>query len=316
MDSDLNTRLIYFVGQNLGHAVTNQIHDIIAEELALPWKLRAIDSPSLDEFSRAMRAENFGGAVVTIPHKISIMHCLDRIDDMGSLLGACNNVYKSPDGLLTGTNTDWIGVRDSLLQLARQPAIRGVGADPLADGEIPGFGKPGFVIGSGGAARAAVYTLHKVFGASKVYIVNRDNQEVEALASDITKGYEKSSIRAPDIIHLRRREDVASADDVFYGVGTVPDLEPTTPEEIQARSTLESLLDKNNGVFLDMCYKPRVTRNLLLTSQKGWATGEGGQVVAWQLKAQWKLWAGEEISEAIPLDRMIEHVQRIIERLP
>lgn len=316
METNSDRRLIFFVGQNLGHAVTNKIHDVIAKELQLPWKLQAIDSPSLDEFVRRMRGDDFGGAVVTIPHKIAVMSHLDRIDDMGSLLGACNNVYRSADGLLTGTNTDWIGVRDSLLQLARQSVASLPASAESDEGRVPGLGRPGFVVGAGGAARAAVYTLHKILGAPKVYVVNRDIQEVETLARDITEGYKRSSIQPPSIIRLWRPEDAASAETVFYGVGTVPDFEPTTPEEIQARKTLETLLDRSKGIFLDMCYRPRATRNLLLAKQKGWVTGDGGQVVAWQLKAQWELWTDKVTSEAIPLGRMVETVHKIVEGLP
>lgn len=107
---DTCEKRIYFVGTNLGHAVSNQIHDLIAAEVNLNWRLRAIDSLSLDEFLSRLRKDDFAGAVVTIPHKINVMPHLDRIDKIGSLLGACNNVYKAANGEITGTNTDWIGV--------------------------------------------------------------------------------------------------------------------------------------------------------------------------------------------------------------
>ncbi|KAH7231169.1 putative shikimate 5-dehydrogenase [Fusarium tricinctum] len=310
-------RLIYFVGTNLGHAVTNQIHDIIAQDLSLNWRLRAIDSPSLHEFLGCMRGHQFGGAVVTIPHKIAIMSHLDLVDDMGSLLGACNNVYRSPGGLLVGTNTDWIGVRDSLLQLIKQHSSSRK-AEAVKDGATtPGKkNMPAFVVGAGGAARAAVYTLHSELGASMIYIINRDDLEVESLVKDITKGYKNASLVPPIMVHLRNLDQASCVEGAYYGVGTVPDFEPKTSQELAARDVLDKLLSKSQGVFLDMCYKPRVTRNIQLARQKGWTTEDGGQVVGWQLKAQWTLWAGRKTSEAIDLDRMIRTVHEIVETLP
>lgn len=310
MGTTSETRIIYFVGTNLGHAVTNKIHDIIAEHLDLDWQLQAIDNPSLDEFVRRMRDEDFGGAVITIPHKITIMSHLDRIDGIGQLLGACNNVYKSSDGFLTGTNTDWIGVRDSLLQLAKN-----AGHDVSEETDVR-YGKAGFVIGAGGAARAAVYTLHKILRAAKVYIINRDQVEVKALMKDITEGYRRASLEPPVLIHLQGSSQASYVDNIFYGVGTVPDFEPMTPQEKNAKQILEIVLSKNKGVFLDMCYKPRMTRNLRLARKYDWVIGDGGQVVGWQLKAQWELWAGKDTSNAIPLDQMILKVHEIVEKLP
>lgn len=256
MAKSSDTRVIYFVGTNLSYAVTNQIHDIIAKDLNLNWQLQVIDNPSLDEFVRHMRGEEFGGAVVTIPHKISVMSHLDHIDEISSLLGACNNVYKSSDGLLTGTNTDCIGVRDSLLQLAKT-----AGYD-TSGGNIPGYGKAGFVVGDGGATRAAVYTLHKTLGAAKVYIINRDQDEVNSLIKDISEGYQRASLEPPVITHMQELEQVSFVNIVSYGVGTVPDFAVTTPREKNARRILETLLDTTKGVFLDMCYKSRMTRKL------------------------------------------------------
>ncbi|TVY78071.1 Quinate dehydrogenase [Fusarium oxysporum f. sp. cubense] len=308
--------IIYFVGTNLGHAVTNQIHDIIAQDLSLNWRLQAIDNPSLHEFLGCMRGHQFGGAVITIPHKIAIMSHLDQVDDIGSLLGACNNVYRSSRGLLVGTNTDWIGVRDSLVQLVKQHSQSRV-AETVSDGATtPGENMPAFVVGAGGAARAAVYTLHSELGASMIYIINRDDHEVESLVNDITNGYKRSSLVPPTIVHLRNLDEASRVEGTFYGVGTVPDFEPKTPQELAARDVLEKLLSKSQGVFLDMCYRPRGTRNIQLARQKGWTTGDGGQVVGWQLKAQWTLWAGRKTSEAIDLDRMIRTVHEIVETLP
>lgn len=310
MNETSTKRVIYFVGADLGHAVTNKIHDLVAAEVGIEWYLKAIDNPSLEEFINEMRSPHFGGAVITMPHKMNIMQHLDRIDEVALILGACNNVYRAPDGALTGTNTDWIGIRDSFSQLVRQHYK---GTSSRNFNKMPGFGLPSFVIGAGGAARAAVHALHHALGSSKVYVINRDQGEVESLMKDIRDGYQRLRLQPPEMIHLGEVLDASAVEGTFYGVGTVPDSEPQTPQENKARKVLEELLKKSKGIFLDMCYKPRVTRNIRIARAAGWLTGYGEQVVTWQLKIQWELWAGNDISDAIPLEKMARRVNQIAE---
>lgn len=312
---ETNPKLIYFVGTNLGHAVTNKIHDLVAQELNVNWRLCALDNPLLDDFVSRLHRDDFGGAVVTIPHKIEVMKHLDRLDQMASTLGACNLVYKTPEGLLAGTNTDWIGVRDALLEIAKQLDGSNL-ATTVSDGKPYGYGRPAFVIGAGGAARAAIYTLNTVLGAQKIYIINRDDSEVAALVRDLTQGYQKASLAVPSIIHLQEPITLGDEECPFFGVGTVPDFEAITPQEIQCRAIFDNLLSRSKGVFLDMCYKPKITRNLRLAMERGWATGNGGQIVGWQLKTQWQFWAGKDVSDAIPLEKMIKNVHEIVDGLP
>lgn len=302
---------LLFVGTNLSHAVSNKIHDEVAASIGLNWYLLALDNPDLSDFVRLAHDPSFGGAIVTIPHKINIMQHLDRIDDVGKLLGACNNVYKSQDGLLTGTNTDWIGVRDSLLSLSKGAASQGL----VEQHESRAIKASSFIIGAGGAARAAVHALSNELNASTIFIINRDVNEFNSLKRDITQGYQRASLSVPGLIHLRSPAEAADIGPLLYGVGTVPDFEPITQAEMEARDTFATLLQGTQGVFLDMCYSPWQTRNLALATKYGWVVGHGAEVVAWQLRAQWKLWAGEEYSDRIDVDNMGVRVREIAESL-
>ncbi|KAG0251371.1 hypothetical protein BGZ95_006905, partial [Linnemannia exigua] len=63
-----------------------------------------------------MRASDFGGASVTIPHKIDIMSKLDEITDEAKAIGAVNTVVpvQGPHQgtILVGDNTDCEGMFD------------------------------------------------------------------------------------------------------------------------------------------------------------------------------------------------------------
>ncbi|PVH68681.1 putative shikimate 5-dehydrogenase [Cadophora sp. DSE1049] len=302
---------LLFVGTNLSHAVSNKIHDEVAASIGLNWHLLALDNPDLSNFVRLAHEPSFGGAIITIPHKINVIQHLDRMDDVGKLLGACNNVYKSSDGFLIGTNTDWIGIRDSLLALLREAASQSL-VKPLVSGSVEA---PGFIVGAGGAARAAVYALSNELNVTKIFVINRDVDEFNSLKRDITEGYRRKSLNVPVLIHLRSPAEAAAVESPFYGVGTVPDFEAVTQAEIEARDIFATLLQGARGLFLDMCYNPQQTRNLTLATKHGWVTGYGAQVVAWQLKAQWNLWAGEDYSRQIDVDYMGVRVREIAEGL-
>ncbi|KAG9657357.1 hypothetical protein KCU64_g5252, partial [Aureobasidium melanogenum] len=306
-------RSILFIGTNLRHAVTNRIQDEVARSLGLPWKLTAIDDPCLDEFDRLSKESSFVGAVVTIPHKINIMSHVNGIDPVGTILGACNCIYRGHRGQLTGTNTDWIGVRDALIHATRETAhCDQAAADGTRHNQEP---RSGMVVGSGGAARAAVYALSQELGCSRILIINRDVDEVESLKRDVHVGYGRAGIEIPKLVHVQDASQAARETTPVYGVGTVPSFEPVTPTEKAARYALETILGNGKGVFLDMCYRPRITQSLELARKFGWTTSEGAQVVTWQLRAQWTLWASKVASESIDLESMAERVNQIVVEL-
>jgi len=222
-----------------------------------------------------------------MPYKKTIMPYLDQLDELATKLGACNCVYAAPDGTLHGSNTDWKGV---------EGCLRNANSD--------GRGKPALVIGAGGASRAAVYALFAELDCDTIYIINRDEVEVADLLHD-AKAY--SETRQPRLIHVKTVEQAAQLERPFYIVGTVPDFEPRSEQELNARAILENFLgraEKAKGVLLDMCYKPRKTRILALGRKHGWRLVEGTEIIGYQFETQWKFWTSGESNGKMPGEEM------------
>lgn len=104
------------------------------------------------EFSR----EHFAGYNVTIPHKVSIIGFLDKVDDDASRIGAVNLV-SNKDGKSTGYNTDYLAMerldmRSSLDFENSTVAIRG----------------------SGGVARTVLYYLSRKHPETEVTLISRN----------------------------------------------------------------------------------------------------------------------------------------------
>lgn len=293
MQAQSEQAFTYLVGVGVTHSIAPTMHDYVAHSLQLPWKFKAKECPTLNDAMHLFRGSDFAGGVVTMPYKITILSQLDGIDETAKLIGACNNVYKATDGHLRGTNTDWRGIQGCLESGTKS----GAGSE--------GRGKPALLVGAGGAARAAVYALHRELGCNLIYVVNRDESEIAALKAD-TEVYGATC----EIVHLdtlgSSRDLVSSRGFPFFVVGTVPDFEPQSEGEIAAAEILKYCLSEapQKGVLLDMCFKPRRTRMIKLAEQLKWPAVEGIHVIGHQIKEQYRLWCGSQ--ETTPITSQIQ----------
>ncbi|KAH7336296.1 3-dehydroshikimate dehydratase [Rhexocercosporidium sp. MPI-PUGE-AT-0058] len=273
-------KYLYLAGVHVAHSIALSMHNHIAKSLSLPWTFINQECPTINDVITVFRAPTFAGGVVTMPYKKTIIPFLDELDPLVSKLGACNNVYLTPEGKLRGTNTDWRGIKGCLLSGTRS-------------GENEGRGKPALIIGAGGASRAAVYALFAELECGEIYVVNRDRGEVEELLKDAKAYATCETDRQPRIRHVISAQVAEALPAPFFVVGTVPDFEAKTEEELNARAILETFLRKEEkGVLLDMCFKPRNTRILKMGRENGWNVVEGTGVIGYQIEEQWKLWAG------------------------
>ncbi|PLB47437.1 3-dehydroshikimate dehydratase [Aspergillus steynii IBT 23096] len=243
----------YLVGIGVTHSIAPPMHEFIAQSLGHNWRFIAKECATIEDAMKLFRQPTFAGGVVTMPYKTSIMNHLDGVDEQCLKIGACNNVYRAMDGSLRGANTDWRGI-EACLTLSSEE----------------GTGKPAMIIGAGGASRAAVYALYDQLGCNPIYVVNREEEEVATLLRD-------TELYGADlhIIHLQSvQQTKALGAKPFYIVGTVPDFEPQSSTEIEARNILTEILSAatERGVLLDMCFKPRRTRTLKLGEKYGWKT--------------------------------------------
>ena len=279
---------LYIVGINVTHTIAPPMHNYISQKvLNRPWNFTPQECLVAETALQLFQKPDFAGGVVTMPYKKSIIPFLDAIDDLAIQIGACNCVYLAKDAggrtILRGTNTDWRGIKGCLAS-----------GDPSSTG----LGKSALIIGAGGASRAAIYALSVELGCSPIYIINRDDQEVRDMIADVQGMKSPQTSASPEILHVKSPSEVSSLASPYYIVGTVPDFEPSTADEINARETLTAFLKKaeTKGVFLDMCFKPRVTRQIKLAKSKGWTTVEGTGIIGHQIHEQWRLWAGADLS--------------------
>ncbi|KAI1122017.1 NAD(P)-binding protein [Nemania abortiva] len=280
----------YIFGQKIAASLSPQFHQTIFDDLGWRWEQFRLDSADIQNFLKLLQDPKCFGASVTMPNKVAIMGHLDELTEECREVGACNTIYFRPTEdaavatgprRLYGTNTDVVGVRESFYQNVEDP-------------DAVFHDRPAMVIGGGGAARSAVYALWKWMRATRIYLVNRDAAEVDAVIRECrAKGYGDS------LMHVASVEQAAALEAPGAIVACVPDFPPKTPEEKTARAVIETFLEKERkGAMLEMCYNPSPYTELgSIAERNGWKVILGTEAMIWQGFEQSKLWTNLELKD-------------------
>ena len=312
----------YLYGHPLLNSLSPPLHQTIYSALGLNWAQLPLSvsdissptypppytlSPPIERFLASIKSNGkFVGSSVTMPWKVSIMPHLDDLTEQAKQIGACNTIFlrKEDDrNVFVGTNTDCVGIREALLQNNIDGSS---GNESFRD-------RPALIIGGGGTARAAIYTLRKWLGCSKIYIVNRDRAEVEAiLKEDAGRVYD--GFKA-EILYIGELDQVDELEPVAAIVSGIPDYPPKTAEEIKTRTIIQAILNKpsggsqKKGVLLEMCYHPRPwTQIAELAEKAGWKVIPGTEALIWQGLEQARLWTGKNITTRPELVQLVKDV--------
>lgn len=244
-----------------------------------------------------------------MPHKVAILRHLDALTPEGAAVGAVNTLFLRSDPetgkrLFMGTNTDCIGIRESFYQ-----NIPSNSSSPSPSEVFEG--RPGLVIGGGGAARSAVYALKTMMKATKIYLVNRDRKEVaDVIEECVSKGY----ISREEIIDVATVQQAQTLEGPGAIVACVPNFTPKSAEEKEARAVLECFLGKpHKGAILEMCYHPSPWTEIAEIAQgEGWRVILGTEAMIYQGLEQDRYWTGREVGE-LPVREVHEAIKRKLE---
>ncbi|MDF2799065.1 MAG: shikimate dehydrogenase [Devosia sp.] len=163
------TRKAFVIGHPIAHSRSPLIHGTWLAEHAIDGSYEAIDVAPADlpGFFERLRAGEFVGGNVTIPHKEAVFALCDTVDPLARSIGAVNTLVAEA-GRVHGTNTDYLGFLGNLDQ----------GAPGWSDA-----GGPAIVLGAGGAARAILVALQS--RGIPVILLNRTRQTAERLAAGL-----------------------------------------------------------------------------------------------------------------------------------
>jgi shikimate dehydrogenase len=129
-----------------------------------------------DAFPEICRFTNFHGALITMPHKVSVIAFLDDVSTAVNVAGSCNAVRRDHEGRLVGDMFDGEG-------FVRGAARRGRSLK----------GKRVLVVGSGGVG-SAIAASSAATGAAEIALYDVSQAAMEAVADRLAQSYPKLKV--------------------------------------------------------------------------------------------------------------------------
>ncbi|KAJ5689895.1 hypothetical protein N7462_004287 [Penicillium macrosclerotiorum] len=314
----LDPMQFFVFGANVNYSMSPAMHNTAFKVCGMPHFYSIFQSPSLRGLNELVENQFFGGSSVSLPYKTEVIPLLHSMSPHARAIGAVNTLIpirnnddsdprlsqessifleKSRAGPikgLHGDNTDWIGICNCIRRgLSPANAVR-----PSTTG---------LVIGSGGMARAAVYSMIHL-GVQHIFVYNRTTANAEKLA------------------HHYNRQDILSGDrtpDTHPRVGTLNSLSDPWPAEYKQPTIIVSgipahslggqpapnftvpsqwLESPTGGVVVELAYKPLNTplmKQIRAMSHRGWVALDGLDVLPEQGFAQFELFTGRRAPRRI-----------------
>lgn len=158
----------FIIGHPVAHSRSPLIHGTWLAEHGLAGSYERVDvAPGdLPGFVARLRAGEFTGGNVTVPHKEAMLRLIDEVSEAARAIGAVNTLWREGTRIC-GDNTDVSGFLAHL--------------DALAPGWDERVGTV-LVLGAGGAARGIAFGL-KARGVGRIILVNRSRARADELAA-------------------------------------------------------------------------------------------------------------------------------------
>ncbi|MBL0936805.1 MAG: shikimate dehydrogenase [Rhizobiaceae bacterium] len=174
-----HTRLFGIIADPIAQVKTPQgLNPLMRERdvdgVLVPFHVAALELAAFVRMLRGLR--NFGGAIVTVPHKTSIVSLCDEVEPLAAAVGAVNCIRRETDGRIVGTILDGRGFVEGLRSQGIGPENRSV-----------------FLAGAGGAASAIAFALAEA-GIARLGIANRTRARSENLAARLAVAYPQLAV--------------------------------------------------------------------------------------------------------------------------
>jgi len=262
------TRVCGVIGDPIEHTMSPVMHNTAFNELGLDYIYIAFRVPR-EELGKAiagMRALSITGLNVTIPHKVSVIPYLDKLDPLAKKIGAVNTIVNN-NKVLTGYNTDASGFLQALLDKGVEPA-----------------GKNVAILGAGGVSRAISFSLAD--RGANLAILNRklELDWAEKLAKEISDAFKK------EVPALELNENNLTANmektDILVNATSVG----MTPNNNETPVPVRLL--RPGLVIFDAVYNPIQTRLRREAETAGAETISGIDMLVWQGALAFEKWTG------------------------
>lgn len=264
------TRKYALIGYPLGHSLSSFIHEAGFKSLSLKASYEILETPpeTLVDRVKFFKSQGYRGFNVTIPLKLPITMFLDSVDASADIVNAVNTVVIDPQTReMRGYNTDVLGFRNAIPE------------DVTLCGKVAG------VLGTGGAARAAITALAQA-QMKEIKFFTRNVPNSLELVNYLRKTFPNVEFNTYQIERIRDLSDI----DLLVNttpIGMLGRAADFTPVEENELRTL-----KQGAVVYDVIYNPKKTILLKLAQKYGYRTINGVDMFIHQALAAEQIWTG------------------------
>ena len=254
------------VGDPISHSLSPRLHGYWLTKYNIKGEYKAfhVSPTELPKFLNALKKNKIQGVNLTLPHKVSGMSLVDKLDESAQKIGAINTIYVDKSGTLLGSNTDGYGFLKNLEQKVND--------------WLPQSG-PVSIIGAGGAARAIIVSLLDN-GVPKIRICNRTFEKAEKLVTELNDNRVK-------VVPWEQRGQSLEGASLLVNV-TMLGMKGQAPLELD----LEYL--PKSAIVYDIVYNPLETALLANAKMRGNKTVDGLGMLLHQAVPGFKAWFGVE----------------------
>jgi shikimate dehydrogenase len=263
------------IGWPVEHSRSPLIHNYWLKHYGIAggYRRELVPREEFAAFVGSLAARGYAGANVTLPHKEEAL-ALSQPDERARAVGAANTLWLDGD-VLRSTNTDVEGFLGNL------------------DARAPAWDRnPGkaVLLGSGGAARAAIYGLLSR-GIRRLVVVNRTQSRAEALRQTFGPRVETAA--------WEERNGVLA--DASLLVNTT-----TLGMQGQPPLAIDVARLPAHAVVTDLIYAPAVTPLIAAAKGRGLRTADGLGMLLHQAVRGFALWFGKTPTVTAELRALVE----------
>lgn len=257
------------IGYPLTHSISAAIQKAGFESLGLEGSYDVLETSPEDLISRIkyLKTNGYQGFNVTIPLKVPMSLFLDDIDDYANIAGCVNTVKVLEDRSFIGYNTDIYGFKNAIPK------------------EFSLLGKRASILGTGGAARAAVVGLSEL-GVKYIDFYTRNIINSRQTLDYVRAKFPNVEFNVYQIQNIRSLEDTAIVVNATP-IGMKGYMADQMPLEIKDLDNLSA-----NTVVYDIVYNPVKTVLISEAQKRGLRTIGGLDMLIYQAQRAIEIWTG------------------------
>ena len=236
-----------------------------------------VETKKVSEAIAGIRALNFAGVNVTVPHKRSVIPYLDEVSPLAKKIGAVNTI-SIVNGHLKGTNTDFSGFIRSLKKLNFSPKKKTIA-----------------LLGSGGSARALVAGLADA-GALRVMLHNRTAERAEKLVTEFSQYFPLTQLEAVSLQTIHE-----TPLDLLVNTTTVGMFSSDLPVDLKKCRKI--------NLLADIIYRPSQTSLLKQAEELGINAVNGIDMLLYQGCDAFTFWTGKQAPEEVMRSQLLSLIE-------